>query len=190
MQTRIAGFRGEYLWELDICEAQVLALAGAIPAELYRWRPVADARSLSEVLVHIVAGNLMLLRLAGMRAPGKADLYGPLEGDPLTQGVTMVRKNVSLEKTVSDKQAIVDLLKASFNAVRKAFTSSTDDEIGRTGNFFGESTTVRRVYLRMLAHSHQHMGQLVAYTRCNGLKVPWPDPLKELDRLAGQTNAT
>jgi hypothetical protein len=98
LQSRAPGFRDEYLWEFDICEAQVLALAAAIPSEIYGWRPVADARSLSEVLVHIAAGNLMLLRLVGIRAPGNADLYGPLEGDPLSQAVTTVRRNISLEK--------------------------------------------------------------------------------------------
>jgi hypothetical protein len=35
MSTRLPGFRGEYLWEYDIAEKQVLALAEAFPAERY-----------------------------------------------------------------------------------------------------------------------------------------------------------
>jgi hypothetical protein len=37
MQTRIPGFRGEFLWELDVPEIQMLALAEAVPAETYAW---------------------------------------------------------------------------------------------------------------------------------------------------------
>jgi len=40
------------------------------------------------------------------------------------------------------------------------------------------------LYLRMLAHSHEHMGQAIAYVRSMGIKAPWPDPLKNLDRIA------
>jgi hypothetical protein len=53
MATRIAGFRGEFLWELEIAERQIVAIAECIPAERYDWRPVAQARSFSEVFVHV-----------------------------------------------------------------------------------------------------------------------------------------
>jgi len=41
--------------------------------------------------------------------------------------------------------------------------------------FFFEQTTVRRIYLRALTHMHEHMGQLIAYTRAMGAPAPWPD---------------
>ena len=56
--------------------------------------------------------------------------------------------------------------------------------LGARGNFFGKPEAVRRLYLRMLAHSHEHMGQAIAYVRSMGYKVPWPDPLRDLDRVA------
>jgi hypothetical protein len=55
------GVKGEYLWEFDIAERQLLALAEAFPAERYGWRPADTARSVSEVLVHVAAGNLRCL---------------------------------------------------------------------------------------------------------------------------------
>jgi hypothetical protein len=185
MQTRIPGFRGEYLWELDVPQIHLLALADAIPEVTYGWRPADDARSLSEVLVHVAAGNFLLLTLSGMRAPGGLDLYGHLDnGNPLQRIAAMVRKNSLLEKTVTEKTAVVELLRKSLEAVRLSFLSASDEDIERTGNFFGEPTTVRRVYLRMLAHTHEHMGQAIAYARSNGVRVPWADPLEELERLA------
>ena len=66
---RIDGFRGEFLWELDIAERQLTAIADAIPAETYAWRSNDKARSISEVLVHISAGNFMLLDAAGGPCP-------------------------------------------------------------------------------------------------------------------------
>jgi uncharacterized damage-inducible protein DinB len=29
--------------------------------------------------------------------------------------------------------------------------------------------------MRGLTHMHEHMGQLIAYTRAMGLSAPWPD---------------
>ncbi len=183
MGARIPGFHGEYLWELDMSRTQLLALAGAAPEALYSWSPVEGARSFSAVLVHIAAGNLALLRMAGIRSPGGFDLYGPLEGNEFLQFVATIRKNVSLEGTLTAKDGVIELLNRSFETVQACFTAAKAEDLERVGFFFGEQTTVRRVYLRLLAHTHEHMGQAISYARSYGLKVPWPDPLKELDHV-------
>jgi hypothetical protein len=175
MSSRMPGFWGEYLWELDVPQTQLLALAAAVPPELCGWRPAGGARSFSEILVHVAAGNFALLRLTGLRGPGGTDLYGSPQGDEFAQFAAMIRKNVSLEKAVTEKQDVIDLLKRSFEAIRASVTASNVADLERTGRFFGEPTTVRRVYLRMLAHSHEHMGQAIAYVRFNGIKLPWPE---------------
>ena len=36
-RTRPFGFRGEYLWELEIATRQITALAEAAPEELFGW---------------------------------------------------------------------------------------------------------------------------------------------------------
>jgi len=173
MATRIAGFRGEFLWELEIAERQTVAVAECIPAEQYNWRPAAQARSFSEVLVHVATGNFMLLDVIGVSAP--VDLYAevPAEGEARFQG--MIRRNDELVAGISEKDAVVSLLKRSLQAVSQAFTNASEDELNRQRNFFGEETTVRRVYLRLLAHLDEHMGQVIAYLRFNGMAPPWPD---------------
>jgi len=183
MEPRIPGFRGEYLWELDIARIQLLDLAAAVPEEAYGWRPVEGTRPFSAVLVHIAAGNMALLHVAGRPLPGGVDLYGPLQGDALAELREMIRTNVSLERTLTEKQPVIDLLRRSFEAVQQSFTASSVEDLEKVGRFFGEQTTVRRVYLRILAHTHEHMGQAIAYARSNGVKLPWPDPLKEMDRI-------
>jgi uncharacterized damage-inducible protein DinB len=128
--------------------------------------------------------------MVGVRAPGGLDIYGSLEGDPFIQLAAMIRRNILLEKTVTEKSSVIDLLSRSFEAVRQSLMASDDEGIEVTGQFFGELTTVRRVYLRMLAHMHEHMGQAVAYARSNGTRVPWPDPLKELDRRTADARSS
>ena len=178
MGQRIPGFSGEYLWELDIAKEQLLALAEAVPEEGYGWRPVEDARTFSAVLVHIAATSFALLRYAAQPAEG-ADLYGPLPEDPLAMVAAIVRRNISLEKSLTGKREVIDLVTRSFDAAARALAACGGEQLERTGEFFGERTTVRRVYLRMLTHTHEHMGQAVAYARSCGIRVPWPDPLNE-----------
>lgn len=173
MATRIGGFRGEFLWELEIAERQIVAMAECVPAEQYDWRPTAEARSFSEVFVHIATGNYMLLDLIGVAAP--LDLYAevPTDGDPRFQG--LIRTNDVLAASMREKGAVVDLLKRSLQTVSQSFAKTSDGELNRGLNFFGEETTVRRVYLRLFAHADEHMGQMIAYLRFNRIAPPWLD---------------
>jgi len=179
MSAQLSGFKGDYLWEFDIADRQLLALAQAFPAERYGWRPAETARSVSEVLVHVAGANFTLVGTAGIEvAP---DLYGKLEGEPLPRMTAMIAKNRSVEKTITEKTAVIALLKKSLDAVRETFTQTTDDELDRTEVFSGKSVTVRSFYLRGLAHLHEHMGQLIAYTRSMGMLAPnWRESGREI----------
>jgi uncharacterized damage-inducible protein DinB len=171
--ARLPGFKGEYLWEFDIAEKQLLVMAESFPPGRYGWRPAETARSVSEVLVHVAAGNLTLLGMVGIEAA--PDLYGQLERESVPRMMAMIARNGALEKDLTDKPAVVALLKRSLDAVRASFKAASDAELDRLGIFFGEETTVRRIYLRGLSHMHEHMGQLIAYTRAMGMPAPWQD---------------
>lgn len=173
MTTRIAGFRGEFLWELEIAIRQSVAMAEAIPPEKYDWRPDTKARTVSEVFVHVATGNFMLLDVIGVGAP--MDLYAQVPADGQERFSGLIRRNDELAASVREKNATVALLKRSLQAVNQSFNQASDSELDRHLHFFGEETTVRRVYLRLLAHTHQHMGQMIAYLRFNGIAPPWPD---------------
>ncbi len=173
MTTRIAGFRGEFLWELEIVIRQSMAIAEAIPREKYDWRPDTTARSVSEVFVHVATGNFMLLDAIGVSAPMDLYMQVPTNGRERFSG--LMRRNDELVATVRDKNAVVALLRRSLQVVNQSFNGASEAELGRHLHFFGEETTVRRVYLRLLAHAHEHMGQMIAYLRFNGISIPWPD---------------
>ena len=96
MSTKLSGFRGEYLWEYDYAQKQMLALAEAFPAERYGWRPAETARSVSEVLVHVGVSGRAFLVLLGVKV--EPDLYGKLEGKGVARNMAMLARNESLEK--------------------------------------------------------------------------------------------
>jgi uncharacterized damage-inducible protein DinB len=184
VELQISAFQREYLAEIVIVQTNLLALAKAVPEDSYGWRPAKDARSFSEILVHIAVAHYSLLHRAGVRAHEVMDMYGDLEGSLAAQLVAAIRKNIAMEKDITGKAEVIDLLKHSFGAVTQAFTTASDEQFETALHFLDQETTVRRVYLRILAHSHEHMGQAVAYARCMGYKVPWPDPLDKLELLA------
>lgn len=170
---RLPGFKGEFLWELEFPAKQITALAEAFPADQYSWRPAPKSRSVSEVLVHIAVGNFFLLDVVGTPLP--ADLYGQIEGDGYQRMLAVIRKNDGFEKAITSKPQIVPLLARSLSAVKESFTNTSDEDLAKPSHVFGEVSTARRVYLRMLVHMNEHMGQLVAYTRSMGNPAPWPD---------------
>ena len=53
---------------------QLVALAEAIPADKYAWRPAPGVRSVSEVFMHIVVANFWLLSATGKPVPTGMDL--------------------------------------------------------------------------------------------------------------------
>jgi hypothetical protein len=185
----LTGIRREVLAELEYAESQLLALAEVVPAEDYGWTPAEDARTFAAVLVHVAVGNFGLLDHAGAHAPEAVKLYAEIEGDPMTRVAGIVRMNISMENMVTEKTAVVDLLARSFAAVKASWTGASEEELWGTVHVFGELETVRRLYLRMLAHSHEHMGQAIAYTRAMGYRVPWPDPVKMIEQMAASPAA-
>ena len=104
-----------------------------------------------------------MLRITGIDAA--PDLYGKLEGEAVPRMMAMIAKNDSLEKSITDKAGVTALLRRSLDAVRAAFTRAPDAELDRLELFFGERSTVRRVYMRALTHMHEHMDQTAIPSR-------------------------
>jgi DinB superfamily len=135
MTTRVAGFRGEFLWELEIAIRQSVELAEAIPPAKYDWRPDTKARSVSEVFVHVATGNFMLLDVIGVAAP--MDFYAQVPADGQERFSGLIRRNDELAARVREKNAVVPLLKRSLQAVNQSFNQASDPELDRRLHFFG-----------------------------------------------------
>lgn len=169
-----ASFKQDYLWELGYATRNLTALAEAMPAEKYAWRPGDGVRSVSEVYMHVALGSFILLDAAGHPAP--EDVYGKVAASGYDRAMALVVRNGELEKTVTEKARVVELLKRSLEAVRAAMESSAAADLDKRMDFFGQDKSMRAVYLRILAHAHEHMGQSIAYARVNGIVPPWSEP--------------
>ena len=141
-----------WLPEFTLTSRQLLQLAEATPAEKFAWRPAPGVRSISEVYMHIAAGNLFLLEQAGVKAP---DLP-KLPKDP--------------EKTVTAKADVIQWLRTSQDAVKSAYQTADRQ---KHVQFFGKDALADGVFLRILVHNNEHMGQSIAYARMNGIVPPW-----------------
>jgi uncharacterized damage-inducible protein DinB len=132
---------------------QLLALAEATPADKFAWRPAPGVRSTSEIYMHIVTANFALLAFAGPKVPADFKL--------------------EIEKTVTSKAEVIAWLKRSLDAVREAHKKETPDHLAKHVNIHGRPATVDGIYLRIIVHANEHMGQLIAYARMTGIVPPW-----------------
>ena len=70
-----------------------------------------------------------------------------------------------LEKTVKTKPEVVSWLKRSLDAVKTAHAGVTPADLARTLKVEGRDATVDGMYLRIIIHANEHLGQLSAYAR-------------------------
>jgi uncharacterized damage-inducible protein DinB len=153
-------FQQEFLISFNDAETKVVTLAKAMPSEKYSWRPGTGVRSVGEVYVHIANGNRLLLSLMG--------------GMPARDAfMKTVQDNEQREKTVTEKAKVVADLEASFKQVHSALEAASDADLSKPVDFFGEQTTPRAVYMSILEHVSEHLGQSIAYARINGIVPPW-----------------
>ncbi|HTW24777.1 MAG TPA: DinB family protein [Candidatus Baltobacteraceae bacterium] len=146
-------FRSEAIVELKAAQNEIISLAQAMPQEKYTWRPADGVRSVSEVYLHIAAGNFGLTAIAG--AP-------PYPGF----------KFQGFEKSTTDKAKIIDLLNQSYAYAEKSIGDMSDADMSKPLNFQGFNT-VGAVIFHLVAHDHEHLGQSIAYARMNGVVPPW-----------------
>jgi hypothetical protein len=64
-------------------------------------------------------------------------------------------------------------LKRSLEIVRVAHLAEKPDDLQRKVRIFDRDATVDGVYLRIIVHDNEHMGQLMAYARMTGVAPPW-----------------
>ena len=150
----------ELLLPLGEIEQHVLALAKAVPEEKYAWRPAPGVRSFQETFIHIVNGNQLLMYIANEN-PAREPLFKQIEA------------NAQGEKAPVTKAKVIEMLTESFAKVRKSLEGERAAALNRSTQFFEATTTRRGVLTIMDTHMAEHLGQLIAYARMNGIAPPW-----------------
>jgi len=79
----------------------------------------------------------------------------------------------NMDKTVTSKADVIKWLKRSMEAVRAAHGSIAPADLQRKVHIADRDATVDGMYLRIIVHANEHMGQLVAYARMTGVVPPW-----------------
>ena len=150
----VTGYRSEVMAIVMIQENEFVRLAEVIPADKYTWRPGPGVRSIAEVLLHASAANYNMYKSVGAMPPAGLDVAG-------------------LEESTTDKTKIIAILKDSYAHAKKAITDMPDANLDKTLNWSGGKITQRGVLLFILPHIAEHLGQLIAYARMNGVVPPW-----------------
>ena len=152
-QSAPPDFRQEFLGQFNASARKLVALAEAVPAESYAWRPGEGVMSVVEVYAHIARYNYLYPdQNLGMGAPIS---YEGFEDD------------------VNSKTLAVEVLRASVEHVRAVVTEMSDADLNASTELYGRTVAKWAVLLQLVAHMNEHLGQSIAYARMNGVVPPW-----------------
>ena len=157
-----AGIGADLATDVEQLERKMMALARAIPADKYRWRPAPGTRTVGEVLLHVASDNWLLPAMIG-HAP---DPTTGIRGDDY-------KTAAAFEKRAMDREATIAALEKSFAHLRRSLGGTTGTRFAEPVAFFGQQWTVQRVWVSTTTHLHEHLGQLIVYARSNGVVPPW-----------------
>lgn len=150
------------LRDLAMAEQKLMALAEAIPEDKYGWRPAEGVRSVGEVLMHIAADNYFLPTAAGTAAPASTGIKA---GDyPSVQ---------AYESRTATKAEAMQTMRTSFAHLRATMERADDAFLAKRLNLFGMDMSGLDLWVLTTTHLHEHLGQLIAYARSNGVAPPW-----------------
>lgn len=146
---------------LSQVEEKLTSLAKEFPADKWNWRPAEGVRSPAEVIQHVAADNWFLPTAAGVSAPAATGIQ-PNEY-PTVQ---------AFEEREMSREEIMQQMASSFAHAKEA-VRSTASQYDKAISLFGFDTTIRGLWLMETTHVHEHLGQLIAYARANGIVPPW-----------------
>lgn len=149
----------QFMTDLDTIQSKTLALAEAIPAEKFAWRPAPGVRSIGEAFMHVAAEYYVFVPMAFGATPS-----------PLVE-----RSRAAMEKfeAMSTKDEVLKHLREGHAYAKQQLMSVQASAIAGTPQLFGRPRTIVETSDLMSADLHEHLGQLIAYARMNEVKPPW-----------------
>jgi len=151
--------RKRFVMDLDTLQSKFLALAEAIPADKYAWRPAPGVRSIGEAFMHVASEYYVYTPMS----------YGATRS-PVIPRSQEAFKEFESKSTKADVQKH---LKEGFTYMKQQIEGLDPAAITGTKKLFGGDRTIVETSFVMSGDLHEHMGQLIAYARQNGIKPPW-----------------
>jgi len=148
-------FREELLGQFGSSARKLVALARAMPAETFDWRPMEGVASVADAFMHIARYNYYYPDVAlGVEAPDDVD-YESLEG------------------VVTEKDRVIPILEASMEHVRTHVEAMSAADLEAPTRLYGRDVAKWSVLLQLVTHMNEHLGQEIAYARMNRVVPPW-----------------
>lgn len=141
------GAAAEYSKHFEALSKLSVAVAQAMPADQYIFRPHPDSMNFGELISHIAATNYQFC--AGLK-----DSEPPVLPSP------------------TDKEAVVKFLSDSFAYCSEIIPNLTEAQLNQAHNSPDGRLPGREVLLAMYVHVAHHRGQAEIYLRDKGIKPP------------------
>jgi hypothetical protein len=148
-----------FLTDLDTLHRKIVALAEAIPAEKYAWRPATGVRSVGEAFMHVASEYYVFTPMA----------YGAARSPVIVRGPEGMQKF----EAMSTKPEVLKHLNEGFAYMKQQLNGLDAAAITGKKTLFGGDRTIIETSFVMSGDLHEHLGQLIAYARANGVKPPW-----------------
>jgi len=146
--------KAQSLVDLQALQKKFVDLATAVPGEKFTWRPSPDSRSFAEVFLHVAGERYQILALMGATPPEGFD-------------------GKALEKSTTSKADIIEELNRTEQFAQATITGMSNADFAKLLPKLGPQANAGDVVYILVADAHEHLGQLVAYARENGIVPPW-----------------
>ena len=151
--------RKQFLADLDTLQSKFLALAEAFPASKYSWRPAQGVRSVGEAFMHVASEFYVYAPMA----------YGASRSPVIPRGQDSFKKFES----ASTKEDVLKHLKEGFAYTKQSIGGIDEGQLAGSRKLFGGDHNIIETSFAMTDDLHEHLGQLIAYARMNGVTPPW-----------------
>jgi hypothetical protein len=146
--------KAQALLDLEVVQKKFVDLADVLPSDKLTWRPSPDSRSFAEVFLHVAGERYGILGLMGVAPPDGFDRR-------------------TFEKSTTDKARIIAELNKSWEFAQKAINGMSNADFAKLLPKVGPQANAGDVVYILVADAHEHLGQVVAYARVNGIVPPW-----------------
>jgi uncharacterized damage-inducible protein DinB len=146
--------KAQALLDLQAVNKKCVELAESLPSDKLTWRPSPDTRSFAEVFLHVAGERYGILSMMGATPPAGF-------------------KGREFEKSTTEKDRIVENLNQSWDFTNKTINGMNNADFAKLLPKLGPEANEGDVVYMLVADAHEHLGQLVAYARQNGIVPPW-----------------
>jgi uncharacterized damage-inducible protein DinB len=148
-ETKAAsGFSADFTKHWLVAKDLAIAVAQAMPAESYGFKPVPEEMSFGEQMFHIAQAN-----------------YSYCAG-------AVKAKSPFAKPEKFDKDGAIKALGESFDYCAKAVSNLSDDQLNERLTRGKSTVSVRELFLGVEMHMAHHRGQSEVYLRVKGIKPP------------------